>query len=471
MVKILRLDKVAASRRAVHARYSIGDLMFQTSIWYGVVDFDELRREFGRAAVERLLFHVAAFDINKIASLKPDYIDWGDYAHLADERFNKLWRVIFENVWAEWRFRNDEPQWRYPKFANPPAPERAPRIERTLTDEKILAFCGGGKDSLMSLHLLQELKASYDTLVYSASFYGTSDAQHDSIDKLIDFFHPAARRRLWIQDDFLDLPLLKLRPDLGVASVTAAETPSSIFAALPIALQHGRRYVCLAHERSADAGQAFWRETGEIVNHQWGKSLQAETLLNAYIQETLVGDFDYFSMIKPIYDVPIFNYLRRFDREIPATHSCNIKKPWCRRCPKCLYVWLGYAAFLPDRLVAETFGSENLLDVEDNVETFRKLAGLEDQLPFECIGEADEAVLYLAMCQARGRRGAALDACRPAIDTLDVAATLDKYLSVDMGSSLIPEGLQAPLQAIFAANAQDARAFIEGVLAREHAAQ
>jgi hypothetical protein len=35
---------------------------------------------------------------------------------------------------------------------------------------------------------------------------------------------------------------------------------------------------------SADAGNLLWERTGEQVNHQWGKSLGAELLLNSYIQ-------------------------------------------------------------------------------------------------------------------------------------------------------------------------------------------
>ena len=60
-------------------------------------------------------------------------------------------------------------------------------------------------------------------------------------------------------------------------------------------------------------------------------------------------------------------------KAVPYTHSCNFKKPWCLQCPKCLYVWLGYAAFLSKELVTATFGDENVFDVDDNQPCYRQL--------------------------------------------------------------------------------------------------
>ena len=97
----------------------------------------------------------------------------------------------------------------------------------------------------------------------------------------------------------------------GVQTVTAAETLSSIFAALPILLQHGYSHIVLGHEASANRGNLIWAATGEEVNHQWGKSQAAERLLRAYVQKELVSDLGLFSLLMPIFDVVIFELLRR----------------------------------------------------------------------------------------------------------------------------------------------------------------
>jgi len=314
------------------------------------------------------------------------------------------------------------------------------------------------------MKLLTEINQAFSTLTYSASYYGQSGWQHDIIAELLDSIGVKNRHRQWVFDDFLDSPVLASRAFWDVKTLTAAETPSSIFGVLPYILDRGYRYACLAHERSADAPQVIWDRTGEPINHQWGKSFEAETLLNRYIQNTLVGDFDYFSILKPIHDVAIFGILRGSEAQIPFTHSCNMIKPWCRRCPKCLYVWLGYAAFLDTDTVRATFGPENLFDIPENILYFRQLAGLEDQLPFECIGEAKEAALFLKMAEAKGWRGCAINACADAWQSLDWPSVATTYLQRFYDYANLPNAIAVDLQNSLDTYSLKTRAYIDSVL-------
>jgi hypothetical protein len=457
----LRLDDVCIGRSSIHARYLIDDLSFSNTVWYGDVDFRDLATRYGDEFISWTAFHIAAFEINKIASLRPARLDWGRYGRFITPEFRHLWNTIFKNVWAQWRFENDDPHYFGPAFQATSAGSTISPVSPQAGPQEVLAFCGGGKDSLVAMKTLEEIGVPFDSLVYSASFYGMHKTQHELIAKLLAHIKPRHQRRQWISDDFLDVPVVRLRPDFKVKTVTAAETPSSIFNALPYALQHGYRYLCLAHERSADAGQLILKATGEEVNHQWGKSFVAEKLINTYIKRNLIANCEYFSILKPLYDLAIFGKLRSYKKEAPATHSCNVKKPWCLRCSKCLYVWLGYAAFLDADTVRETFGDENLLDLEDNVFLFRQLVGLEDQLPFECIGEAKEAAFYMAMCRRRGYRGRVFAACQPAIDALDEAKVLDHYLAAGFEDANIPPKFRDALVKNFQHSAADTRAFIQ----------
>ena len=118
----------------------------------------------------------------------------------------------------------------------------------------------------------------------------------------------------------------------------------------------------------------------------------------------------------------------------------------------------------------ETFGDENLLDVEENVFLFRQLVGLEDQLPFECIGEAKEAAMYLAMCRRRGwSRAARSRRAGPRLDALDEAAVLDRYLSIDVENANLPPDLHRTLSKNFSDNAASTRSFIQAL--HRHLAQ
>lgn len=462
--RVLKLEAVDIAHNSLHLRFAIDDLRFATAYWYEGVDFPALAERFGREQVDRIAFHIAAFEINKLASLRPDRIDFGTYGRFVTPSFAELWQTVFHNVWAEWRYKNDLPDYPGPEFADRPGPDGSEPPVRPETGEiPLLHFCGGGKDSLIAMKLLERASVAHDSLAYAASVYGDMQQQFDLIAGLQA--HGAQKRvlRQWVLDDFLTSPVLDLRPDFGVATLTAAETPSSIFAALPLVLSRGYSHIALGHERSADTGQLRWSKTGEDINHQWGKSAAAEGLINAYISRYLIEGFSYFSLLKPIYDTLIFALLRRDLAAVPAAHSCNIAKPWCRRCAKCLYVWLGYSAFLPRETVIAAFGPENLLEVPENAGLFRQLLGLEDQLPFECIGQAGESQLFFALCRLKGMTGPAMESFSSAFPDLDLDGLLDRYLTIDWEGTALPADMAAPLTALWTAAIDEARRYVAGL--------
>ena len=445
-------------------RYAFDDMEFSTAYWYGGVDFYSLEERYGAECVRNVLFHMAAFDINKIGSLRPDYLDWGEHADLVTDEFESLWRQVFRNVWAQWRYENDDPDYEGPLFTGGNRPQGVGPARTGDAEVEALHFCGGGKDSLVAMKLLERGGIPFDSLVYASSIYGLSAVQFDLSEGLLRHGAPVSLHRQWIHDDFLDSPVLELNPELGMRTITAAETPSSVFGALPYALQHRYRHLVLGHERSADSGQVTWDRTQEDINHQWGKSYEAEKLLNGYVRERLVEDVSYFSILKPIYDVLIFNMLRNDLPAVPQTHSCNLSKPWCKKCPKCAYVWLNYMAWLPVDLVGGMFGNANLFDMAENQETFQQLLGLGDRLPFECIGQQDESRLAFEMCRRKGLGGAAMDAFASQRLEVPVERLLDKYLSVDPDHSTMPEAIYCRIAPQFEKGREDAISYVGEIM-------
>ena len=465
MSTILALEQVSRDRRQLSFRYRYGNLVFNTSYWYEHVDLHGLERSYGEDFMQWLYFHIAAFDLNKICSLRPDALDLGDYRQFCTPAFAVFWRTILHSVWAQWRSENDDAGYCGPRFTAIAADTPAP-VVRSPGEARILSLCGGGKDSLVAGRLLSELGVRHDTLVYASSVYGAHDHQHRLIEPVARQSRPDTVFRQWIFDDFDQAPVFRLYPEVPARTRTAAETPSAVFAALPVALQAGATHMALAHERSADTGQLVWQATGEAVNHQWGKSLEAETLLADYVRRHLVADLHYFSILKPVYDVLIFNMLRDCREAVPLTHSCNIAKAWCHRCPKCAYVHLVYAAYLDRGTLDRTF-DDNPLDIETNLLTYRQMLGVEDRLPFECIGQADEVRLAFALCARKGIGGRAIDMARRADPDLDVPRIVDRYLTVDTDHSNIPPFLRDRLAGRFGQAAADARRYIGSVLGRD----
>jgi hypothetical protein len=391
-VRVLRLVELRRGRDHIETTCALDDLRFHFTVWYQDLDLDALAREHGAELVDRLVFHVGAFQINAVASLRPDVLELGPYARFATERFQALWRTIFVRVWAQWRWEHDARDYTGPRFADAPAPPTT-AAHTPPGPTELLAFCGGGKDSLVALKLLERAGLPFATLGYAHSIYGNAAQQHELLDRVAGASARTRAERQWVSDDFMDSPVLALRPELGVKSLLAAETPASVFAALPLALARGYRGLVVAHEHSANSGNLMWGD--EEVNHQWGKGWEAERLLDDYVRTELLADVRYFSVLQPIHDEVIFELLARDAELAPRTHSCNIRKPWCGTCAKCAYVWLQMAAHLPRPIVDATFGSD-LGERPENDRWFRELFGLAEHSPFECVGSPREAKLALA---------------------------------------------------------------------------
>jgi len=435
MATTLRIVDFSRSKHQLSFVCGVGDHRFSTSLWYEGVDLIELERRYGNDLLRRVYFHIVAFEAMKCASLAPDTFELGPFATAHTPEFEALWREILVKVWGQWRYENDRPWYEGPALVHSSSGPVAGPVEVETGPVEVLAFCGGGKDSLLSLRLLDAAGVPYATLQYSSSVYGRAERQHALIGALLDQCQPVRRHRQWIYDDFLDTPVTELERDFGVRTLTAAETPASVFAALPYALARGYTHLCLAHEKSADRGNLVWDVTGEEINHQWGKSAEAEQRINEYVGKHLLSNVQYFSILKPIHDALIFTMLGAHLDAFTATHSCNVEKPWCKRCPKCAYVWLNAQAYLPSDVVDGVFG-ENLFDAPENQLSYRQMLGLELHTPFECIGQIDETRLAFELCHRRGIQGAAMDTYLREARLTDATPTVDAYFAVDHSSAI-----------------------------------
>ena len=443
-MRVIELMDVHRARDCIIATCALDDLRFHTTVWYEDLDLHELAREHGEQLVERLCVHVALFQLNTAASLRPDAIALGRYARYLTPELRDLWATVFRNVWAQWRWEHGLPDYHGPRFVDPVQPSvRAVATKPGATE--LLAFCGGGKDSLVALRLLERAGLPFATLGYSHSIYGPAEPQHALLERVASHVGRARAERQWIFDDVLDSPVAKLRPELGVHSLLAAETPASVFAALPLALARGYRGLVVAHEHSANTGNLVWDATGEEVNHQWGKGWQAEQLLDHYVGAHLLAGVRYFSVLQPISDEVIFELLARDAPLAALTHSCNLAKPWCKACAKCAYVWLQFAAHLPAEVVHATFG-ESLIERADNARWFDELFGLAEHSPFECVGSPPEARLALELARRRGVTGPRLEAyaariaALPAVDARPYVQVHDEHgMPAHVAARVMPE--------------------------------
>ena len=96
----LWFESFTRSRHQLSFTYGIDDLRFENAYWYNDVDLIALEAQFGQALLDKIYFHIMAFEINKLISLQPQTIDLGDFAPFHTIAFETLWRKINRKVWG-----------------------------------------------------------------------------------------------------------------------------------------------------------------------------------------------------------------------------------------------------------------------------------------------------------------------------------------------------------------------------------
>ncbi len=162
------LEKYGIEKDRLFFQVNVMGRVFSTSIWYKNVNFRKLRRQIGRDNLNRIVAHIAAFEMNKYGSLHLDIVDLGKLSKYVDRDFAKLWESIFIHVWGQWRYENNLPHDRPPKLVSSSKKKYNPTS--FYYEEPIaLTFFGGGKDSLVSSPYNPIFKGRYYELFHTTT--------------------------------------------------------------------------------------------------------------------------------------------------------------------------------------------------------------------------------------------------------------------------------------------------------------
>ncbi|MBL8300527.1 MAG: endonuclease domain-containing protein [Rhodanobacteraceae bacterium] len=179
----------------------------------------------------------------------------------------------------------------------------------------------------------------------------------------------------------------------GHIPVTAINSAILVVAAL----LYGYDTVVFSNERSASS--ATLEYDGRAVNHQWSKGWEFEQMLAAWVRAQVAADLNYCSLLRPLSELAVTRLFARELRYDAVFSSCNrnfrILGPrpvdrWCGQCPKCHFVFLALAPFVPKPRLLNIFG-RNLLDDESQQQGFDALLEFREHKPFECVGEGRES--------------------------------------------------------------------------------
>ncbi|BCT92880.1 hypothetical protein LYSHEL_19040 [Lysobacter helvus] len=355
-----------------------------------------------------------------------------------------LLESFYVNGLGEFAYRNglhlhDRIKFPHAAGATPAAPQLGLR-------EHALVAIGGGKDSLVSIEALRTAGVEQTVTWIGGSQLIKACAERTGLPTLNLGRSLAPQLFEFNRQGALN----------GHIPVTGVNSAIMLFAAIVLDADQ----VVFSNERSASYGSLI-EGTGE-VNHQWSKGWAWEQALGDHVQSHVAADLRYYSLLRPLSELAVARQFAKSDRYDAHFSSCNRnfhllgERPamrWCGVCPKCHFVFLALAPFMPKPRLVGIFG-RNLLDDPQQVGGYDALLEYQDHKPFECVGEGRES--RAAMAALAGRPEWREDALverfareiRPQLDPheLDVAA-----LMVLDDAHRVPAALWERLRAHFAA--------------------
>lgn len=248
---------------------------------------------------------------------------------------------------------------------------------------------GGGKDSIVTLNLLQgQLENAY---AYQINHRSSSEAEA--------LLAGIPKERICEVSRTLDPNML----ECNKKGFLNGHTPFSAivaFSAVLVAYLHGLEEVILSNESSASESTVSESE----VNHQYSKSYAFERDFFAYERDFLRCGIRYFSLLRPLTEFQIARFFAGCDPQYHALfRSCNAgakQDRWCGHCAKCLFVAVILLPFLPYEKITGILGSD-ILNLPEMEPVLNELTGAAPNKPFECVGSRNE--VNIALCLAAER--------------------------------------------------------------------
>ena len=249
---------------------------------------------------------------------------------------------------------------------------------------------GGGKDSIVTLELLNVEREKNKIFQYKRDIYPEDIASKNTV--------LTAGYSMNDVTSF-NITLDKLMLELNKQGFYNGHVPLSsclAFAALIMAYLNNKKYIVLSNEASANESNV----SGKNINHQYSKSYEFEKDFREYTKNYLIPHIEYFSLLRCWNEFQIVKEFLKTPKYLEVFRSCNIgakKNIWCADCPKCLYVTIMLYPFIGSKGIIDIFG----VDMLDNIKYKDVLIGListQFDKPFECVGTKEEIDYALKLC-------------------------------------------------------------------------
>ncbi|MDO8474515.1 MAG: hypothetical protein Q7S62_03175 [bacterium] len=358
--------------------------------------------EIGKQALNNLVFHLGLMEIPSYwkATCSPNIVIEAGYLN---KRQINWWHDLILKGMGEYFYKNkiDFTKPNFLKIISMGIPPKRDlgipksRLGNSLGN-KVLVPVGGGKDAVVTLELLRKGKQRI------IPFLLNPKREQEEILKIAGLKNPVIVTRT------IDPKLLELNRKGYLNGHTPFSAYLAFLSVLSAAL-FGTKYIALSNERSSNEGNV--RYLGKTINHQYSKSFDFEKKFRSYVKTYLVKSIEYFSFLRPLYELQIARIFAKYPKYFPAFLSCNeahkttsgTKKPtgkWCGKCAKCLFVWLALYPFISAKQLISIF-KKNLLQDKALVPLLEELTGKRKFKPFECVGTIRESRTALSLCRQK----------------------------------------------------------------------
>ncbi|MEK7541070.1 MAG: UDP-N-acetylmuramoyl-L-alanine--D-glutamate ligase [Patescibacteria group bacterium] len=306
----------------------------------------------------------------------------------------EFWSAVYRKGLGEFFYKNNLNPKISPKFPfNNNVKINSYRLKK---NNKHLVALSGGKDSIVALELLKGQGIDL------TAFFSETQKESPLVNKITE---EAGVESLKIRR-ILDEKIFQEHKYTGHIPVSAIYAFLGVLAAV----LYKYSYFIVANEYSSNFSNIKYK--GELINHQWSKSSEFESLFSDYIKSFITPDVRYFSLLRPFYEIRIAQMFSKYKKYFSYFSSCNKnfvvsnKKHnrglWCLNCPKCVFAFILLSALLPKKELLFIF-KKNLYQDEKLELLFKDILGFGKIKPFDCVGTFEESRAALLIASKRFR--------------------------------------------------------------------
>src|SRR3989344_913260 len=375
------------------------DIRFAPKVVIKNVGKENLKR-LGKKVLENLVFHLGMMELPSYwkATCSPKIIVQAGGLNSTQVAW---WKNLFMQGLGEFFYKN-KIDFTAPNFLTIiSSPQFLPRpslgIPRLGLGNRVLVPVGGGKDSAVTLELLKKSGMEQRPFLLNPT-----NPQFTLIKKAGLPAQAGAKNPITVFR-VIDPRLLELNRQ----GFLNGHTPFSAYLAflgILTASLFDFKFIAFSNERSSNEGNVKYK--GKIINHQYSKSFEFEKKFREYTKKYLAKDMEYFSFLRPLYELQIAKIFAKYPKYFGVFLSCNEarktrsgkQKPtgkWCGKCSKCLFVYVILSPFIKPKTLEKIF-RKNLLKDQSLAPLMDRLTGKRGFKPFVCVGTPREVAAALS---------------------------------------------------------------------------